>query len=211
MGFKDDAIRILTEYRDKVHGGNYSAAANALGIQPPTFWRWLNGGQLPRLTSLSLAFDALNAKVSLPEFPAQVPDAGFELVRIVEAVAGAGESLETGDETTGHIAFRKAELKKRGVKAKNCVVMRVRGESMQPLIKDGDAILVDQSLKEPRDGGIYCIGLGDALMVKRLQRIPSGWNLCSENPTNPPVAVTHGDLDQLRIYGRVKWFGRFID
>ncbi len=211
MGFKDDAIRILIEYRDKVHGGNYSAAANALGIQPPTFWRWLNGGQLPRLTSLSIAFDALNARVSLPSAPAQVPDAGFELVRAVEAVAGAGESLETGGETTGHVAFRKTELKKRGVKAKNCVVMRVRGESMQPLIRDGDTILVDQSQTEPRDGGIYCIGLGDALMVKRLQRIPSGWNLCSENPTSPPVPVTHGDLDQLRIYGRVKWFGRFID
>ena len=209
MGFQDEAVRVLIEYRDKVHDGDSQAAATALSVAPPTFWRRCNKKNVPTLKALAKAFDQLGAKVWVPGEP-PIEDRGYALVPRVEAVAGAGESLETSGAVAGLYAFRREFFDRLGIHAKKCVMMYVRGNSMEPLIRDGDTILVDESQREPRDGDIFCVGLGDALMVKRLQKIPAGWNLCSENKSIPPVAVTHGDLESFRVYGRVRWFGRVL-
>ena len=54
------------------------------------------------------------------------------------------------------------------------------------------------------------MGLGEALMVKRLAKIPNGWRLCSENRERRDVDVQGDDLDTFRVYGRVRWFGRVV-
>lgn len=79
----------------------------------------------------------------------------FELVPRVRAVAGAGESLETDDHIDGYYAFRDDFFRKNGIHPKKCAILLVRGDSMEPLIRDGDFILVDQGDKDPQDGLIY--------------------------------------------------------
>ena len=90
--------------------------------------------------------------------------------------------------------------------------MRPDVRSMEPLIREGDTILVDESEKgkELRDGHIFVVGLSDALMVKRLAKIPSGWRLCSENKERPDIDVQGDDFNTFRVYGRVRWFGRVV-
>lgn len=209
MGFQEDAVRILVEYRDKVHNGDSQSAATALGVTPPTFWRWCNNKNVPTLKAVAKAFDQLGAQIWTSDEP-PIEDRGYVLVPRVEAVAGAGESLETSSAIGGLYAFRREFFDRLGLHANRCVMMYVRGDSMEPLIREGDTLLVDESQREPKDGMIFAVGLGEALMVKRLQKIPEGWNLCSENPSSPPVPVTHESLDQFRVYGRVRWFGRVI-
>ena len=68
----------------------------------------------------------------------------FELVPRVRAVAGAGESLETDDHIDGYYAFRDDFFRKNSIHPKKCAMLLVRGDSMEPLIRDGDFILVDQ-------------------------------------------------------------------
>ena len=87
-------------------------------------------------------------------------------------------------------------------------MMYVRGDSMEPLINDHDTILVDTRDNEPRDGFIYLIGFGETAMVKRLQRTPRGWNLCSENKNYPPIPVEGQEV--MQVHGRVRWFGRVV-
>lgn len=36
------------------------------GLNPPTFWRWINGKNTPKVETLSLAFDRLEARIYLP-------------------------------------------------------------------------------------------------------------------------------------------------
>ena len=86
-------------------------------------------------------------------------------------------------------------------------MLDVIGNSMEPLIRHKDTILVDQSVKEPSDGKIFLVGLGEELLVKRLQRTARGWLLRSENRD---VAVEGPDLEAFRVYGRVRWFGRVL-
>lgn len=63
---KEDIIKILLEYRDRIYDGNSDQAAKSLGVNPPTFWRWLNGKNIPKVESISRAFDMLNATIVLP-------------------------------------------------------------------------------------------------------------------------------------------------
>lgn len=66
MSLEQDIIRILTEYTDTLFGGNKDRAARSLGVQPPTFWRWLKGKNIPKLESLIQPFNILKAKIILP-------------------------------------------------------------------------------------------------------------------------------------------------
>lgn len=66
MGFQDEAVRVLVEYRDKVHDGDSQAAATALSVAPPMFWRWCNKKNVPTLKAIAKAFDQLGAKVWVP-------------------------------------------------------------------------------------------------------------------------------------------------
>lgn len=134
----------------------------------------------------------------------------FELIPRVKAVAGAGESFITEDGVAGMYAFRKEFLSKIGVNAKKVAMMYVSGDSMTPLICDGDTLLFDTDDTDPREGYIYVCSFGDALMVKRLQMIPGGWQLCSENQRYSPTPIQGDELDSFRVHGRVRWFGRII-
>lgn len=66
MDIKDDLMRILVQYRDRQHGGNSAEAAAALGVSPPTLWRWLNGKSLPKIETLLPVFQALGARIHVP-------------------------------------------------------------------------------------------------------------------------------------------------
>ncbi len=66
MSLEQDIIRILAEYTDTLFGGNKDRAARSLGVQPPTFWRWLNGKNIPKMESLVQPFNILKAKIVLP-------------------------------------------------------------------------------------------------------------------------------------------------
>ncbi len=198
-----DAVREAVETK---FDGNVTEASRAWGVKNDNLHKWLRGDRSPKLELIGPILDKLG--VSLARHGCDQD--GFDLVPNVVAVAGYGESLETDDGTLGWYAFRKEFFLRLGIRAKSCVLMMARGDSMEPLIKEGDTLLVDESQNEPRDGAIFAVGLGEALMVKRLQKIPQGWNLCSENMSSPPVPVTNENLDQFRVYGRVRWFGRVL-
>lgn len=160
-------------------------------------------------------FDAVIEWMDKLGFTIAPPDEkmeGFSLVRMVEAKAGAGASLETSGRTVGQYAFRDSFMEREGLHPEKCVLMRVVGDSMEPLIRDGDTILVDESEagRVPRDNQITVIGVDDELMVKRLVKIPNGWRLHSENKEKGDVDITGEDLNSLRVYGRVRWFGRVV-
>ncbi|MFP4225414.1 MAG: helix-turn-helix transcriptional regulator [Desulfobacterales bacterium] len=52
------------------------------------------------------------------------------------------------------------------------VVMDVYGNSMEPEIKNGDTILIDQGQKDIIAGAVYAVGIDDTIMVKRVEKRP---------------------------------------
>ena len=75
---------------------------------------------------------------------------------------------------------------------------------MEPLLNDGDEILVDRAPRAFRDG-IHVVRLGDTLMVKRVASAgPGRIALLSQNLAYPPVEVA---AEEVAIIGRVVWKG----
>ncbi len=89
------------------------------------------------------------------------------------------------------------------------VFMDVVGDSMEPEIRDGDMVMVDQSLTEHLvNNAVMAVGYEDNIFIKRLARIPGGIALLSDNPEYSPIRVQGDDLESLRVIGKVVWMCR---
>lgn len=121
----------------------------------------------------------------------------------VGASAGPG-ALPDAEDPFDAFKFSRRWLEEQGLEGAQLSAIQVEGDSMEPLLNDGDEILVDRSQRPFRDG-VHVVRLGDTLMVKRVASAGAGrFALLSQNLAYPPVNV---DADELEIIGRVVWKG----
>ena len=129
-------------------------------------------------------------------------------VDVNEVAAAAGGGAVIFDETVvGRLWFRRDWLARHAIDPKQCNVISVRGESMEPTLPDGCSILVDRSQgrRRRRVGRILVMRTEDGLVVKRVGRDEEGnWLIESEHPAWPPVPWS----DTTEIVGEVRWLGR---
>jgi phage repressor protein C with HTH and peptisase S24 domain len=135
----------------------------------------------------------------------QVPRLG------VEASAGPG-AVDPDERSLGAVAFDPRWLRRiGGGEGRGLSLIEVRGDSMAPLLEDGDEILVDtgDTMAALRDG-VYVLRRDDALLVKRLSRHPGGRRLSvtSDNPAHP--SWPDCDPGEIELVGRVIWAGKRI-
>jgi phage repressor protein C with HTH and peptisase S24 domain len=98
--------------------------------------------------------------------------------------------------------FSRRWLREQGLEPGNLSALRVAGDSMEPLLRDGDEVLVDERPRPFRDG-IYVVRLDDRLLVKRVASQGQGrYSLLSQNLAYPPIGVAGEDIE---IIGRVVW------
>lgn len=119
------------------------------------------------------------------------------------ASAGPG-AIAGGEGAFDTFRFSRRWLAEQGLERAQLSAIRVEGDSMEPLLNDGDEILVDRSPRPFRDG-IHVVRLGETLMVKRVANAgPGRVALLSQNFAYPPVEVAAEDV---AIIGRVVWKG----
>ena len=134
----------------------------------------------------------------------------FSKVPKVSARLCAGNgSFEVGGDVQGYYSFRKAWLTKRGV-PDQMVLLDIFGNSMEPDMRDGDTVLVDQSQKNILAGAIFALGIEDTIMVKRVEKHPQKLVLRSDNRDYAPIYLEGDDANQVRILGKVIWVCREI-
>ena len=83
--------------------------------------------------------------------------------------------------------------------------MEVFGHSMEPVIKEGDTVLIDQSQTQILAGAIYAVGVEDTILVKRLEKHPDKLVLCSDNKDFPPIFLAVDECEKVRILGKIIW------
>ena len=129
--------------------------------------------------------------------------------------AGYGSISDEINMTKDYMAFLKEWIFKNvHVSAESLVLFTVNGDSMDSLtsqIKDGGLILVDKSITEFKNDGVYVIALDDALYVKRLQILPGRkLKVKSDNLNYDPFEVSL-DTDNFHIVGKVIWAGALLE
>lgn len=173
---------------------------------------WLATGEGPqRLGSRGSARGSVSDS---GERPLTRLDDGFVLVPRYNVEASAGPGALNGNEhVVDYMAFRQ-DFVRRVLRADpgNLVLITAVGDSMEPAIRAGDLLLVDRGIDRIMDDAIYVLGIGDELMVKRVQRFfDGGLMVKSDNAAiYKEQTVAPADVPRLRVAGRVRWIGRLI-
>lgn len=134
--------------------------------------------------------------------PATAPAAMVSFPVIGRVAAGYdGQALE---EYTGAQESIPAE-DLHGRPASDYMVLRVNGNSMYPLLLDGDRILVERTTSV--DSGSLAVILygGEEATVKRVRYVyGEDWlELLPQNPEYPPKRIEGPDLEECRVLGKV--------
>ena len=130
-----------------------------------------------------------------------------DIPKVKARLCAGGGSFEVGSEIQGYYAFRKDWLSAKGLINK-MVLMDIFGNSMEPEMKDGDTILIDESQKDILAGAIYAVGIDDTIMVKRLEKHPNTLVLVSDNTDYSPIYLKGNEMNSVRIIGKVIWICR---
>jgi len=92
---------------------------------------------------------------------------------------------------------------------KNYSIIRVRGNSMSPEIKDGDLVLIEHYEGEQIiDNNIYLFMYENEVFVKRLSKNINEVIITSDNKDYPQIILRAEELNNLFIIGKVYGFAR---
>lgn len=154
-------------------------------------------------TWLESGLGAPRPEVSAEEFA----DEFSRVPKVAARLSAGGGSFETGGQIEGYYAFRKDWIGRKG-NSSDMVLMEVYGNSMEPELKEGDIVLLDQSRQNILAGGIYAVGVEDTVMVKRVEKRPGQVVLHSDNKDYSPIFLGGDELDNVRVLGQVVWVSR---
>lgn len=134
--------------------------------------------------------------------------------------AGLGAGAEADEYAETHsLKFKKTSLRRRGIYGRNLAVYYGKGDSMEPTIEDGDAILFDTSDTRVMDGCLYLIQVHGAAnpeyYVKRAEILDGITFFRSDNPNGDHQWQKPRRMDSKRepitVVGRVHWIGGWAD
>lgn len=137
----------------------------------------------------------------------------FEKVpELAEVRLAAGDGIENHSENqTGMIQFRRSFLKAVGADNGKARVVYAKGDSMEPVIRDGAALLVvpneNLTLQDVASGGVYAINYDGKMLVKTVTRdkLTGRWVARSFNPAYYDIPLENGT--PVRVLGQVVWAG----
>lgn len=165
--------------------------------------------------------EVLPGRVSSQPTDGRTPPRSFDLkdepgytgVMQLTAQGSTGGGEENAHvEIRGVMAFKSAWLRANNLNQKHLDVIYANGHSMEPTINDGDVLLVDESRVEPKDGQIFAMqSESKGTIVKRLVKSDfEGWIIRSDNPLYRDETLRDGEINEVRIIGRVVWRGGML-
>ncbi|WP_429499409.1 XRE family transcriptional regulator [Robbsia andropogonis] len=104
----------------------------------------------------------------------------------------------------GALPFTTSFFKAIDSNPRNCKLMSVRGNSMEPFLFDKDLFMVDESKSTIKDGGIYALHFADDCYIKQVFKRPNGGlTLHSYNPAYPDREIQPDEMDAVSVIGKV--------
>lgn len=124
------------------------------------------------------------------------------------ASAGFGAFNDDVYEPDDFVGLSARWLQQRSLQKNKLAFILTSGDSMTPTIHHGDMLLINRAMTLPRDGQIYVIRSGDQLWVKRVQGIPGGIRLISDNKEiYAPIELMFEDNANFEVMGQVVFIG----
>ena len=210
-------------------GVSLAAASLAIGRNRAYLQQYLGRG-MPRVLShrdseaLGRLLDCDPATLRRTELPAlrpwkrkrkrkrkqaAAPEAGLASVPEAEIEAAAGAAAFDEAFIFEQARWQMPEVMVRheaGTEPEALLIVRVRGNAMEPEMRDGDRIVVDTARRAPATGELFVFWDGSALAVKRVEAVRGPGaprlRLLSANPDYPAHTCRVADI---HIVGKVIW------
>lgn len=166
------------------------------------------------VTQVSHAQDTINNIASLRpilawEHPEDLPSGDYVLIPRLDVHLSAGNgreqvALDLVKDTPQ--AFRAEWIREMRIKPAKLASMRANGDSMEPRIFDGDAVVVDTGDTNVLDGKVYAVWYDGGERIKRLYRLPGrGLRIISDNDAlYPKIDLNEEQSQHVRVLGRVR-------
>lgn len=191
------------------------------GLEPGSLDRPLSEGELSAISVSSAAKGRPQVEIPLSsietwddETPLDDDEVYVPFLHEVELAAGSGKFAI--EEVSGsRLRFNKKDLRQNGVQFSNAKCVKVGGNSMVPVLRDGATVGVNvgkNSLSDIVDGEMYAINHNGQLRVKQVYRIPVGLRLRSFNrDEHPDEDYTFQQIQeqQISILGHVFWWAMY--
>ena len=202
--------------------GSANALAKRSGISQSGIQRYVKGGEPTRKMLITLAectgvsllwlMTGEGSEFAHKAEPQVIEGDVYAYVPLYDARCSAGAGAWNEHcRVLARLAFTAYSLRKKGLEPAHLSAVRVSGDSMEPLLSDGDTIMLDHSRNALEGEGVYVILLDDHLYAKRLQRQFDGSiSIISQNKEYKELTVPKDRLDELQIIGRAVWSGGWM-
>lgn len=209
-----DLYKMLEDRRRELGLSQAEVELRAFGKTGNASFQAIRRGAAPSFDRLSALGNALNLEFY---FGPPRPEAdrneliGSDFVRIprydVELSAGAG--AENHDNLpSSSLAFRLDWLNRMGINSKKCVIVGVKGDSMEPTLYGGDLVMLDRQANLVKDMRLFgVVDIDGTAKVKRLQKLDGQLILHSDNKTYRADVRSARDANAMTIIGQVVWSG----
>ncbi|OLO05091.1 XRE family transcriptional regulator [Salinicola socius] len=122
----------------------------------------------------------------------------------VEGAAGAGRSLDT-ENVVGTFTIDAETLSQLDLVGARLAGVRVRGDSMEPTLFDGDWTFVNLDDTNFAQAGVFLVWVSGELRIKRVQRLAGGaMYLISDNTHYQPEMIARDRMQEVAVLGRVR-------
>jgi phage repressor protein C with HTH and peptisase S24 domain len=173
----------------------------------------LNGAVWRREQDLDVQLSALGA-MPIREWDDSTPieddEVSVPFLREVELAAGSGR-FAIEETESARLRFGKRSLRDNGVQSEHARCVRVRGNSMIPVLRDGATVGINIgkcALRDIVDGDLYALNHNGQLRVKQLYRIRlRSFNRDEHEDEDYSFEEMHDQ--NLTILGHVFWWGMF--
>ena len=185
--------------------------ADASGVSKSSISQYVNGSHSPSNISAAKIGKVLNVNplwlmgfdvsdnVQIPA-PQNKSNSGAVIIPVLGRVA-AGIPL-----TAAEYIIDTEEISQAMASDGEYFGLQVKGDSMEPRIKNGDVVIVRK--QSDADDGDLVIALvnGDDAVVKRLKKYKDGISLISSNPIYEPMFFSKSEIEEkpVEIIGKVK-------
>ncbi|MBD9291859.1 MAG: helix-turn-helix domain-containing protein [Coprococcus eutactus] len=181
------------------NGISQTEICQTLGFSMSTFSDWVHARTYPRIDKIELMANYFGIEKSdLVEERTKSQRAGVAINVLGRVAAGIPINAITEIIDTEEIS---EDLAKTG----DLFALKIKGDSMEPRIVDGDVVIVKQ--QEDAENGDTVIALvnGDDAVCKRLRKYRDGLELISNNPAYAPMFFDKETIETkpVRIIGKV--------
>lgn len=179
-----------------------SHVAKATGIPPSTFTDWKKGRSKPKADKIKKIADYLNVSKDWLEGVSDNPIVQQKKGNIINVLGdvAAGIPIEAVENI-----IDTEEIPQRLANTGEFFGLRIKGNSMQPSICEGDTVIVKK--QDDANNGDIVIALvnGNNATCKKLVKYDEGISLISLNPSYEPMVFSKKDIQDkpVRIIGKV--------